>query len=319
MPRPRRWRELLPGVLSALAVVLAAAAVLVFARVGALHGDTVTIYAPTSEARGVMRGTEVWLAGQKVGLVKDVRFRPVSVDTGKRLVIELEILEHFRSQLRLDSYAQIRSGSTLIGTPVVWVAVGSSDSPELVNGDTLSTRPQNDAEGMTSQLALASQQFPAIIENVRLLNAQLDAARGTAGAILNLDEGSRQLSVLGSSASSLMTQATHGTGSIALALHGGDLTTRASRAMARADSVRALVSSPSGALGRFRRDSTLLRNVAEVRDEVSIVRGLLANASGTAGRVLGDSAIVRQLAQTEAALSDIISDIRRRPLRYIAF
>jgi hypothetical protein len=89
--------------------------------------------------------------------------------------------------------------------------------------------------------------------------------------------------------------------------------------MARADSVRTLIFSESGTLGRFKRDSTLLRNVAEVRDEVSIVRGLLANSRGTAGRVLGDSAIFRQLAQTEVALGDLMADIKRRPLRYIAF
>ena len=59
---------------------------------------------------------------------------------------------------------------------------------------------------------------------------------------------------------------------------------RLALAMARVDSIRRLLASNEGNLGRFRRDSTLLVEIDAVRDEVSILRALITTPSGTIGR-----------------------------------
>jgi phospholipid/cholesterol/gamma-HCH transport system substrate-binding protein len=322
MPRRARWVQLLPGIAATLALVAAIFAVLVFARVGALHGDRMRIYAPTSQARGVIKGTEVWLAGQKIGLVNTVRFRPASVDTIARLVLVLDVLTTAATQIRRDSYAQIRTGGTLIGAPVVYVSAGSVDSPLLADGDTLATRPQNDVEGFTSQFAYAAKDLGPVVQDVRTIMSQLDSARGSAGAILGSftdRSGDRALAVFQARAGRLTRSVTAGDGTIGLALRGGDLEARARHAVAQTDSIRALLSSGATSVGRFRRDSTLLRSLADVRNEVSITRSLVTTSRGTAGRALNDSALVNQLAQVEKELGALIRDVKQRPLRYVAF
>jgi phospholipid/cholesterol/gamma-HCH transport system substrate-binding protein len=297
-------------------------AVLVFARVGALRGETIRLYAPTSTARGVIKGTEVWLAGQKVGLVDGVRFRPVSTDTAERLVLVLDVLAEAAPQLRRDSYAQIRSGGTLIGAPVVFVTAGSVESPLLDDGDTLATRPQNDVEGITAHLADAAKDFGPLLADVRQILAQLDSARGTAGAILGSfgdNSGDRPLAVLQARAGRLTRSVTAGEGTIGLAMRHSDLRARVGHAVAQTDSIRALLASRETSIGRFRRDSTLARTLTEVRDELSITRSLVAESRGTAGRVVNDSALVNQLSRLEAELGELIRDVKRRPLRYVAF
>jgi ABC-type transporter Mla subunit MlaD len=319
MARPTRWRHLIPGLATLVVVSGAVIAVLLFAQVGRLKGETMRLYAPTSQGRGVIKGTEVWVSGQKVGVVDDVHFRPASVDTSARVVLALDVLTDVEAQIRRDSYAQIRIGGTLIGAPVVVITPGSTGAAHLSDEDTLQTRPQSDVEGVTSQLAFASQDFAALLTNFRLIVAQLDSARGSAGAILSLDGRSRELALFQAGTEQLTQRVTAGGGTLGLALRGGDLTARARHAAAQADSIRALVASESTALGRFRRDSTLLRTVSEVRNELSITRALLAEPRGTAGRTGADSAIVRQLARLEAELGALIRDAKRRPLRYIAF
>jgi hypothetical protein len=89
--------------------------------------------------------------------------------------------------------------------------------------------------------------------------------------------------------------------------------------MAQVDSLRALLASDATAVGRFRRDSSLLRSVEDVRNEVAITRALLGEPRGTAGRVLRDSAFVRQLAGAERELDSLFADIKARPLRYWPF
>ena len=90
-------------------------------------------------------------------------------------------------------------------------------------------------------------------------------------------------------------------------------------ATAQADSLRLLLASNETSLGRFRRDSTLVRTVSAVRDELSITRALLGAQTGTLGRFGQDSIIAVQAAERERLLTELVTDIKRRPFRYIAF
>ena len=83
MPRRTRWKELVVGLIALAVVTGVALVVLVFARVGTLHGSTFRLFARTNEARGVIRSSEVWLQGQKVGVVKQVTFMPPASAGGR--------------------------------------------------------------------------------------------------------------------------------------------------------------------------------------------------------------------------------------------
>ena len=318
MPRTLRWSGLVPGVIIFATIVGLCAAVLMFAQVGALHGDTFRLYAAMGSARGVIEGTEVWLSGQKVGLVTGVEFQPVTVDTNRRVVIGMDVLEEYRQQIRANSTAQVRAGGTLIGAQVVWIASGTVTEPMLADGDTIAAMPQGDTESVSAKAAMAAREFPAIIANIKLLSEQLTSTKGTLGA-MGADQGGKPLMVLRERATSLTSQATSGEGSIALAMRGGDLGARVRTAMARTDSIRRILADSMTSFGRFRRDSTLLPTVTAVRNEVSIVRALLDESRGTAGRAVNDKAIVRELVELESELGALMADIQRRPLRYIAF
>jgi hypothetical protein len=137
MARNLEWRDLKIGVIAFTAIVGLALSILFFARVGALHGDTTDIYVVTDDAPGVLAGTEVWLSGQKVGLVKDIHFRPPSTDTLERLAIHLQILSQHIHFIRRDAWADIRPGGNLIGSPVVWISSGTSNARAVNPGDTL--------------------------------------------------------------------------------------------------------------------------------------------------------------------------------------
>jgi phospholipid/cholesterol/gamma-HCH transport system substrate-binding protein len=318
MPRRSHWRDLLPGALALAAVIAAAFAVLIFARVGALHGDKVRLFARTARAGGIMKGSEVWLAGQRIGKVANITFAPPNTDTLARVVVVMDILDEYLPQLRRDTDARIRAGGTLIGAQVVYLNPGSAAAPQLHEGDTIPAHPPDDFEGVTSQIAIASRQFPAIIENVKLINQQLDMARGTISA-LALDEGTTSLQSFRDNAAELNRVMMSSNGSIGRAIGDGGLMARAQQTIARADSVRRLLSEGRGNFGRFQRDSTLARTIAGVRDDVSIVRALLAEARGTAGRTGADRAIAVQLSRAQQQMDSLFADIKQHPLRYVAF
>ena len=317
MARRLSWSDVRGGLIACLVIAAVAVAILRFMRVGALHGDTFPLYAIVGEARGVTKGSEVWLGGQKIGRITDIQFRsPATADSASRLFIAMEVLEEHRHALRRDALAQIRSGGTIIGPPVVYLSPGTPRALPLQPGDTVRTLVQSDVEDATTRMGEAAKEFPVIMANVQVLRAQLQSSHGTAGALLN-GPGMGELEKARIQATRLMGHVTGRGGSIGPIMNGG-LTGRASRVMARVDSVRALLSSKRSSLGRFRRDSTLLTEVDDIRNELTLVRANLDESRGTVGRAMHDSALTNSLGEAQQQMSLLFADIKKHPLRYLS-
>jgi hypothetical protein len=315
MSRTLHWRQLLPGLGALAAIAAVVLGVLLFAEVGAAKGDTIRIYTAIAAARGIMKGSEVWLHGKPVGVVEKIGFRPSSVPPEERLLLALEVGEQYRPFIRLDTDAQVRPGGSFIGAPVIYLTGGSSRARGVAPGDTIIAKPAADLEGIATEFSVASKELPFIMQNLRMINTQLRATTGTIGAFTA--DGGVELGGLQERGSRVARRFRSG-GSLGLALGGRTaLVARARGALSGVDSVRALLSSGRGELGRFRRDSTLIRTIGEMRDELAIVRALLDEPRGTAGRVVSDRAIRLELARADTAMQVLFADIKTRPMRYL--
>jgi phospholipid/cholesterol/gamma-HCH transport system substrate-binding protein len=311
------WSDVRGGVIASVAILVVMVLTLRFSRVGALHGRTFRVYAIVGEARGLTRGSEVWLSGQKVGKVLDIRFRPpATADTSSRIEVDMEVLDRHRMALRRDAVAEIRPGGSVIGPPVVYLSPGTKRGGPLQPGDTIQARPQADVEQATVQFGTAAKEFPVIINNIKLLSAQLQSTDGAIGALVN-GPGLGELQNVRFRSSRVANRLTGG-GTAGLIMR-GDLGARAQRVMARVDSVRALLASPSVSLGRFRRDSSLVSEVGDIRDELALVRRQLDESHGTAGRVLHDSAFASSLSEAQRQMALLFADLKAHPLRYLSF
>lgn len=316
MPHQLHWRELTGGIIAATAIAIVTLVVLLFARVGALHGKKVTLYVVTDEAPGVLAGTEVWLAGNKKGVVTDVTFRPPTTDTLERILIKTDFLRTALSNVRKDSYAQIRPGGRLIGTPIVYISPGTTPYPPLHDGDTLHARPKAAIADLTEDVGSIGPQFAALGAATRELAHKLDGPVGTIGNART--NGFADFPDVKAGAASLNARATTGNGSLARLTRAG-LMARASRTMAAADSIKMLVSSNKTNLGRFRRDSTLVTKANHVMAEIDTLRALVTSPVGTIAAVHSDSVLARELDRQHILLQALIRDIKSNPLRYIRF
>jgi len=316
--RALRWRELIPGAITLGVLVVTTAATLKYARIGTLHGDTVRYYAAFASARNVMGGTEVWISGTKVGRVKNVHFAPPSADSSSRVIIELEVLKKYRDQIRENSVARFGTGTRVMGPTVLGITVGTSDAHVVPQDDTIRGVSAADVQTLTASYGDVAKEMPGLVANIKVLSSSLASARGTIGALGTLDAPRRIEALLGS-ASRFTERATSGEGTLGLALERGQLIARAKAASAQADSVRALLASDRSSFGRFRRDSTLLRVVADLRDELSITSARLSQQNGTLARFRQDSIIALQTAEMSKQMNELFADMKNRPLRYVTF
>ena len=88
-------------------------------------------------------------------------------------------------------------------------------------------------------------------------------------------------------------------------------------ALARVDSIRALLRSPNSTLGRMRRDSTLFATIGGVVGELDSLVTALDSAGGNLARLQRDTALVNAVANARREMTLLFEDVRRRPLRYL--
>src|SRR3954462_867691 len=156
------WRSVSGGIAASIAIVVLLFVVLTYARTGALRGDKFRLYVAVPDASDILKGTDVWLNGQRVGTVTDVGFAPASSPTEARVVIATDVLTKVRDQIRIDSRADLRSGGTIIGAPVVYLSSGTIAARPVMPGDTLRGAGKSDLEIAASRATEAMEEVPGI-------------------------------------------------------------------------------------------------------------------------------------------------------------
>ena len=315
MARSLEWTELKTGLIGAAALTAFVIGILFFARVGALRGDTGTLYVFSDDADGVLPGTEVWLSGEKVGQVKRIRFRPVSTDTTRRLSIETQIIADRMRFIRRDARVDIRPGGNLIGTPVVYITGGTSRGRALTTGDTLVTVSNSAFKPLGVRVDSLSARLTVLADTAKRLAAAINSTSGTFGAFKQ--SGMPALPDAMGTMNALMDKAANGDGSIGLAMR-NDVGGRLARLMAAKDSIVTLATSGSGTLGRFRNDSTLVKSVAGVQAQLDSLK-LLFSGKGAISRSRSDSSLTVAMARMNAELVALMADLKKNPKRFIAF
>ena len=315
MPSRLTWSKLLPGLVALAAIVAIAIGVLLFAGIGQIRGEKVHLLVLSDQARGVMRGTEVWLAGQKVGLVDAVLFRAPNEDTRARVVIAISVKAGDAERIRRDSHAQVRPGTSLIGPVVVYLSAGSPGVRGVREGDTLRAAAQSDLELAGTKLSEATANFGPLLADARVVMSSVRDRNGTIGAMLAEGKGgdvAKLLARFGQLREHTFDGDVESPGA-------SSVMARARGALSRVDSISAFLVSSNTSFGRFRRDSTLIKSVAGLRDELTALQAKLETGDGTANRYSADSSLVRSIAESRRAMSMLFDDMRRRPMRYVHF
>jgi hypothetical protein len=316
MPRHLHWRELTAGIIAVVALVVIIIATLVFARVGGLHGKKITLYVVSDVATEIRKGSEVWVSGQEAGLVKDVSFRAPSTDALQRVIIKTEFLEAALPSVRKDSYAQLRPSGSLIGKAIVFISAGSAASQPLHDGDTVYTRKKARVGDLATDAASVGPALTQLLTGLSQLDTMIQNPVGTIGNARS--RGLPHMPEIRSHVSSIASKASRGEGTIGLVSR-THLMDRASHVMAATDSIRTLMSSNKGSLGRFRRDTTLVTKAKGLLAELDTLQLLASNPVGSIAAAHPDSALTKEMSRTRGLLAALIKDIKKNPSRYISF
>ena len=316
------WRGLIPGLL--IVTILVATALLILVRVGLgnIPGKKFTIYALTDEARGILRGSDIWLAGQRVGFVSDVKFLPaVSATTQpneSRILMQLAILSQYQNLIGRNSRAQVRTGTRILGNPVLHVSLGTIDQPTIVAGDTIYTLPQFDPDEMAANLEAVMALFPQMKRDLTLVLSSASHVDSIMTLIAPDPTGTRRsaLQSLIVALQELIPRLDQG--SLGSFMHDSTLMTKVRSASAATTSMMGRFDIPQSSLGRFVSDTTLIPRIDSIavtfQSILSTYESKFNFKSGSRAEALRLE--IDRLNQSLRALRD---DAKRHPFRYIVF
>lgn len=308
------WGDLKIGILAAAAITAVVLWILIFADVGALRGDVRTIYVTAPDVSGVLKGTDVWVQGKKVGQVREVSFRPVTSDTLQRVIMRSDVLVEALPFIRKDSRADIRPGGNLIGSPVIYIHMGTMSYPALKPGDTVPSHIGGRIQAFGSQIDTLAKDLTAVASSAGKLLDKMSDPTNSVGAFRS--RGIAQLRSAGEVMSTYHARATTGNGSVALAYR-NDVIAHAQRLFAAKDSIMLLMSSGTGNVGRFRKDSTLFRQVSHVRAGIDSLRALTSGAG--IAKLQSDTTLKSAIARARSQVDSLMMEIKKHPTRYISF
>ena len=260
-----------------------------------LGRQTIRLYVATDNATGVIRGTEVWHSGERIGEVEGTSLRPVSVDTSQRVLVRIAIPVDLAPRIRRDTRSQIRPGTSMLGVPVVYLSGGTPSAAVVRDGDTLVAQPQGALDETRAAIAVAVDQVPALRADVESLTSQLFSHSGTIGAADTREVGDHRVTVLDGLTHDLTRRTLATKPAAVLDSARAALSHAAQHARAATDSVRHLMALAGGTLDRLEGDSTLLRAIRSTRAEIDSTGRLVTTPAGTAGRLRTDSAIRHQI------------------------
>jgi len=303
------WRNVIPGLIALALLASIVVVVLMYGGVGKIRGDKQKLLVVSGHARGLINGSEVWLAGQRIGTVLGMDFLPPTADSQARLLIIAEVKRSAASQIRRDSKVLIRSGGTLVGPIVMWIETGTPASPAVTERDTLHAQMASELEIAGSRAARGVDELPALMTDAKTVLGYVKDPNGVRGAVTGpaMVEAKKLMATMNRAGQ--RTSASEARAS---------LMANASSALARVDSIRAMLAT-SGNVGRFRRDTTLPRTIANVRDELAALQARMDSSTGTLHRLARDSAMTRAVADARVEMTLLFTDLRKHPLRYIAF
>ena len=299
-------------------MVAATAAVLIFGRLGTVHGSTMRLYLATNRASGVIPGTEVWLDGVRVGAVRWVRFQPPTVDTARRLLIALDVIETVRPHIRRNTRAILEPGSGQLGAPVVQLSGADPLVPTIADGDTMISSNPHELRLAREQIAIAAQSLPVVLDNIQAVRDQVVSQSGTIGAIGS--EGDiRSLRALRAQAARLTRDTAYRHGTLALVLSAG-FADRTHSVLAKADSLMRRPTAPLGPMRPGGSAQHLTRSLDQMDGELSTLSARLDQMHGpTATDSATMTSLRDQITESRDRLHSLMADVAHRPLRYMSF
>jgi phospholipid/cholesterol/gamma-HCH transport system substrate-binding protein len=339
MPRTRSlaWSELKVGVLTIVAIVIAA--VLVFSLTGSrgFFWQRYLLKTRFPNVAGLAPGSPVRVAGVQVGSVKSTEF------AGDQIDVTFEVNTEVRDKITDKSTAVLGSVS-LLGESAVDISPSSGGTPIPEYGYVPSTKPKGSLSDVAELASTGIEQITQLVADVRngkgtvgklmtdeRLYADLQefanaanemarsarAGRGTIGKLLNDPGAANQLEASLKNVEQVTRRISEGEGSIGKLIKDDAFSQSLTQATNGLREVTDKINRGDGTVGKLMTDATLFNRLTDVSTRFGELAAKLNEGEGTAGQLLKDKQLYENMNGAVADFRRLLNEISKDPKKYL--
>jgi phospholipid/cholesterol/gamma-HCH transport system substrate-binding protein len=297
MPRTRSlaWSELKIGLVSIIAIILAATLIFLLSGEGGFFWQQYSVKTIFNNIAGLKAGAPVRVAGMEVGSVSDVAF------IGEQVEVTMEIEEEHQPRITTASRAVLGSVS-LLGEGAVDITPSTEGTP-IPEWGYIPSGP------LAPTFAEVGAQASEGIEEATLLLKDIRQGRGTVGKLFT-DEGVyRDLNALVQSADRVASQIARGRGTLGRLTNDPELYNALSASVQDLNAITARIRSGEGSLGRLLNDPALANSLTSTTQNIESLTGRLDRGEGTAGKLMTDTALYDRFNGVAQRLDTLTSNL----------
>lgn len=313
-------RQVRVGIVMIVALLVLAFGIFQVGRLFDVFASRYTLVTLLESSGGLMSGSPVTLAGQRVGQVDEIEFLPVTErNDSVNIYVKLSINQNVRPQIRRDSRAVLQTQG-LLGDRFVNISPGSPEYEPLNEGDTIRSLAPLDYESVLRSAATTMEHVQDVVVDLRVITSGLSEGQGTLGALLTDQVLYERMTTATTELAGLLRTVNRSDGTMARVIRDPELYNRMNSTLAKLDSLGSVVLDGEGSLGRLVRDDELyeglLGMVGRADSTLAGVEGFVAGASeadGSLARLIDDPALYDELLKTIVDLQTLIQALREDP------
>jgi len=150
--------------------------------VGNLHStfkNKLKVISVFEDIGGLQKGNNIWFSGVKIGTVSNLSF------FGKSQVeVSMNIVTKAQQFIHKDARVKV-STDGFIGNKILIIYGGTSESPEVQEGDTLEVSKTLSTEDMMNTLQESNKNLLSITADIKIITKKVSDGEGTIGKLLN--------------------------------------------------------------------------------------------------------------------------------------
>jgi phospholipid/cholesterol/gamma-HCH transport system substrate-binding protein len=295
MPRTRSlaWSELKIGVLTIVAIVIAAVTVFMLTGDRGFPWQRFPLKTRFAGAPGLKPGSPVRLAGVEVGAVTEVAL------TGEEVDVSFEVNKRVRDRITSGSVATLGSVS-LLGESAVDISPSTRGVPIPEWGYVPTGRAAAQFSDLTGQVQRGVEEITGLVEDVR-------AGRGTVGRLMTDEELYAELRRFAASANDLTNSLKHGRGTLGRLLNDPKAATALETSLANVEAVTRRINEGQGSLGKLLKDDAFSRSLTSATTNIDAVAARINAGEGTAGKLITDPELFNRLNSVSGRLDQLVT------------
>jgi phospholipid/cholesterol/gamma-HCH transport system substrate-binding protein len=339
MPRTRSlaWSELKIGLLTIVALILAAIMIFALSGSGGFSWQRYALKTVFTNVAGLNEGALVRIAGVGVGTVTDMAF------VGDKVEVTFEIAKSMQPRVTTGSRATLGSVS-LLGESAVDITPASQGSPIPEWGYVPAGPLPGSIADVTASAQTGIQELTALLQDIRAgkgtlgqfatndaLYRNLDAlllsvndvtravsgGRGTLGRLVNDPAAARSLEASLANLEAVTMRIRNGEGSLGKFMTDDSFHKSLVSTTANVDTLTGKINAGEGTLGQFVTNRQMYDRFNSTADRLDRLVSALNNGEGTAGQLLRDKQLYDNLNTVVVEMRNLVKDIRADPKKYL--